>query len=121
MKSLFEEVGGIYRWEGDYLIPNLDMPETVPVGIWGQRRRRYLREHHNGIYTGMLLAGTLNAHLAQVDAQAQEMLSQISACLAISEGATEELKAQNQIEWVRRMINIRSRVKEIVNKEMIYI
>ena len=119
--SLFEEVGGIYRWEGDYLIPNLDLPETVPVGIWGQRRRRYLREHRNGIYTGMLLAGTLNALLVQVDTLAQEMLSQFSARLAISEGVTEELKAQNQMEWVRRMNNIRSRVEEIVNKELNYI
>lgn len=121
MKSLFEEMGGTYRWEGDYLIPNLDLPETVPVGIWGQRRRRYLREHRNGIYTGMLLAGTLNTHLKQIDAQAQELLSRVSRELATAEGVTEKLKETNQVEWVRHMNNIRSRAEEIVNKELIYV
>ena len=72
MKSFFEETGGTYRREEDYQLPNLVASEPIPIGIWGQRHRRYLREHHNGIYTGMLLVGTLNAHLAQNNTQAQE-------------------------------------------------
>ena len=121
MKSFFEETGGTYRREGDYLLPNLVAPESIPIGIWGQRRRRYLREHRNGIYTGMLLAGTLDTHLAQIDAQAQEMLSQITSRLAEAEGVTEELKVRDQMEWVQRMNSIRSRAEEIVNKELIFV
>ena len=121
MKSLFEEMGGTYRSEGDYLIPNLDVPESIQIGIWGQRRRRYLREHRNGLYTGMLLAGTLDAHLALIDTQAQEMLSQITVRLAEVEGVTEELKAQDQMEWVQRMNGIHIRAEETVNMELIYV
>ena len=120
MQSFFKESSGTYHQEGDYLLPDLVAPESVPIGIWGQRRSRYLREHRNGIYTGMLLAGTLNTHLAEIDTQAQEMLSRISDRLAASEGITEELKAQDQLEWVRRMNSIRSRAEEIVYKELIY-
>ena len=121
MKSLFEEMGGTYRQEGDYLLPDLVAPESIFIGIWGQRRRRYLKEHRNGIYTGMLLSGTLNAHLVQIDAQAQDMLSRLPTDLAAAEGVTEELKANDQTEWVRRMNNIRSRAEEIVYKELIYV
>ena len=121
MKSSFEEMGGTYHQEGDYLLPNLVAPESIPIGIWGQRRRRYLREYRNGIYTGMLLAGTLNAHLEQSDVQAQEMLSHIMSRLVAAEGVTEELKENNQMEWVQRMNSIRSRAEEIVNKELIYV
>ena len=110
-----------YTLVGDYHLPNLLPPKKAKIGIWGQRRRRYLREHHNGIYTGMLLVGTLNAHLAQINTQAQEMLSGISDRLAAVEGVTEELKARNQMEWVQRMNNIRSRAEEIVNKKLIYV
>ena len=121
MKSLFEEMGGTYRKEGEYLLPNLEVPETVPIGIWGQRRRRYLKEDRNGIYTGMLLSGTLDDHLVQIDTQAQEMLSRVSTDLAVAEGVTEELKVNDQMEWVRRMNNIRNRAEEIVCKELIYV
>ena len=121
MKSLFEEMGGTYRKAGDNLISNLEMPESVPVGVWGQRRRRYIKEHRNGIYTGMLLSGTLYDHLAQIDVQAQEMMSRISARLAEAEGVTEELKTQNQMEWVQCMNSIRNRAEEIVYKELIYV
>ena len=72
-KSLFEEMGGTYRQEGDYLLPNLTVPQSAPVGIWGQRRRNYLRKHKEPIYTGLLLAGKLDGHLAKVDRQAEEM------------------------------------------------
>ena len=109
-----------YTRIGDYDLPNLLPPPEPQIGIWGQRRRRYLREHRSGLYTGMLLAGTLGTHLAQIDEQAQEMLTRISARLAAAEGVTEELKAQDQMEWVRRMNSIRSRAAEIVNKELIF-
>ena len=110
-----------YTLVGDYYLPNLLPPQEPKVGIWGQRRRRYLREHRSGLYTGMLLAGTLGTHLAQIDEQAQEMLARISARLATSEEVTEELKVQDQIEWVRRMNSIRSRAAQIVNKELIFV
>lgn len=109
-----------YTLVGDYYLPNLLPPQEPEVGIWGQRRRRYLREHCSGIYTGMLLAGTLGTHLSQIDVQAQEMLSLLTAHLAAAEGVTEELKAVDQTEWVRRMNSIRSRAVEIVNKELIF-
>ena len=73
MKSLFEELGGTYHREGDYLIPDLIAPEAPRIGIWGMRRRDYLRKHHDGIYTGMLLTGKLNAHLEEIDRSASEM------------------------------------------------
>ena len=109
-----------YTLVGDYYLPNLLPPVVPEVGIWGQRRRTYLREHRRGIYTGMLLAGTLDAHLTEIDAQAQELLSLLSTRLAASEGVTEGLKAVDQMEWVRRMNSIRSRATEIVNKELIF-
>ena len=109
-----------YTLIGDYYLPNLLPPSASEIGIWGQRRRRYLQKHCIGIYTGMLLAGTLDAHLTEIDAQAQEMLSHLTARLAAAEGVTEELKANDQMEWVRRMNSIRSRAAEIVNKELIF-
>lgn len=109
-----------YTLVGDYFLPNLLPPSESEIGIWGQRRRRYLREYRSGIYMGMLLAGTLDAHLTEIDAQAQEMLSLLIARLAAAEGVTEDLKANDQLEWVRRMTSIRSRAAEIVNKELIF-
>ena len=109
-----------YTLVGDYYLPNLLPPQWPEVGIWGQRRRRYLQEHCTGIYTGMLLAGTLDAHLTEIDVQAQEMLSLMATCLAAAEGVTEVLKENDQMEWVRRMNSIRSRAVEIVNKELIF-
>ena len=110
-----------YTLVGDYYLPNLLPPSESEIGIWGQRRRRYLREHRSGIYTGMLLAGTLDTHLTEIDAQAQEMLSLLIARLAAAEGVTESLKASDQLEWIRRMNSIRSRAAEIVNKELIFV
>ena len=109
-----------YTLVGDYYLPNLLPPKKAKIGIWGQRRRRYLREHCIGIYTGMLRAGTLDVHLAEIDAHAQDMLSHLTARLAAAEGVTEELKENDQMEWVRRMNGIRSRAVEIVNKELIF-
>ena len=119
-KSIFEKMGETYRQEGDYLRPNLTTLDSVPVGIWGRRRRRYLREHRQSLYTALLLNGTLDAHLADIDRQAEEMFSQLVKQLADTEGVTEQLKAEYQMEWVGRMNNIRNRAAETVNAELIF-
>ena len=108
-----------YHQEGDYLLPDLLPPESPCIGIWGLRRRNYLRKHHDGIYTGMLLSGKLNAHLEEVDRAANEMFDLLIQQYAVREGVTEELKARNQMEWVQRMNSIRERVEEIINTELI--
>lgn len=119
MKSLFEEMGGTYHQEGDYLLPNLVPPERVPVGIWGQRRRHYLKTQRRPIYTALLLSGKLNSHLSEIDSQAETMFYQLVEQLAKQEGITEQLKAGNQMERVQRMNNIRNRVEKIICNELI--
>lgn len=119
-KSLFERMGGTYRHEGDYLLPNLTVPERAPVGIWGQRRKRYLREHRGPLYIALLLGGKLDAHVMEVDQQAQEMFSRLIEQMAKQEGITELFKEENQMEWVRRTNNIRNRAEEIILNEYIY-
>ena len=119
-KSFFEQIGGTYRQEGDYLLPNLDVPKNVPVDIWGQRRKRYLREHRKALYTAMLLSDKLNNHLTEIDQQAGKMFSQLVEQMAKQEGITEQLKVDSQMEWVGRMNNIRSAVEEIVTTEIIF-
>ena len=109
-----------YHREGDYLIPNLLPPEAPDIGIWGMRRRDYLRKYHNGIYTGMLLSGKLNAHLEEIDRSAEQMFFQLVERLSRQAGITEELKAENQLEWVRKMNNIRQRAEETVFNDLIY-
>ncbi len=109
-----------YHREGDYLIPNLVPPESPRIGVWGMRRRDYLRKNHDGIYTGMLLSGKLNAHLEEIDRSANEMFDLLVKQYAAREGVTEGLKAQNQMEWVRRMNDIRKRAEEIIRSELIY-
>lgn len=121
MKSTFEQIGGTYRKKGDYYIPNLIVSESPVLGIWGQRRRRYLKEHRNPIYIGMLLAGTLNDHLTETDRSAEAMFSQLVIQLAEEEQVNEALKASDQMGWISRMNNIRNRAKEIVNKELIFV
>ena len=106
--------------EGDYLLPNLIPPESPNIGVWGLRRRNYLRENHDGIYTGMLLSGKLKAHLEEIDRSANEMFDLLMKQYAAREGVTEQLKAENQMEWVRRMNGIRNRVEEIIAKDLIY-
>jgi len=109
-----------YRQHGDYLLPELKAPDSPHIGVWGERRRRYLREHQRGLYSGMLLNGKLNAHLEEIDRQAEAVLFQLVKQLSTAEGISEELKAKDQLLWVQRMNNIRERAAEIVNAELIY-
>ena len=109
-----------YHREGDYLIPDLIPPEAPNIGVWGQRRKRYLRQYHDGIYTGMLLSGKLNAHLEEIDRSANEMFDLLMNQYAARMGVTEQLKAENQMEWVRRMNNIREQVEETIAAELIF-
>ena len=122
-KSLFEQMGGTYTQVGDYMLPNLTIPEEEqkPIGIWGQRHARYLKQHHKILYYNLLTSGKLNAHLAEIDRQAEEMFLRLVKQMAEREGVTEQLKAENQTEWVRRMNSIRSGVAEIVYTDLIYI
>jgi hypothetical protein len=119
-KSLFEQNGITYHWEGDYLIPDLVPPKSVPVGVWDQRRRKYLREQKKPLYTAMLLGGKLDAHLADIDQQAEELFSRLVQQMAEREGITERLKVENQMEWVGKMNSIQACAMEIVNSEIIY-
>ena len=122
MKSLFEQMGGTYREENGYLIPNLTLPEEeqVEIGIWGQRRLEYIKHHRKGFYTSLAIGCELNRYLADLDKQAEDIFSRLVTQMAEREGVTEQLKADNQMEWVARMNNIRSRATEIVNYDIIY-
>lgn len=122
MKSYFEEHGGTYTQIGEYLLPNLviDPQPEGEIGIWGWRRKRYLKEHRKGTYNAMLLQGTLTQHLIDTNAAAMDMLESLVKQMAKGEGVTERLKKQDQMEWVRRMNNIRNRAEEIVRNELIY-
>ena len=120
MQTTFERLGGTYRQEGDYLLPDVEAPDSPKVGIWGKRRHKYLREHKKVLYTGMLLTGTLNAHLEEIDRSAGEMFDLLVVQLKIRDGITEKLKAKNQMEWVRRMNAIRKEAENMVLVELIY-
>ena len=109
-----------YHREGDFLLPDLVPPEAPNIGVWGQRRKRYLQQYHDGIYTGMLLSGKLNSHLEEIDRSVNEMFDLLVRQYAAHEGVTEQLKAENQMEWVRRMNNIRAQVEETITAELIY-
>jgi hypothetical protein len=121
MKSLFEELGGTYHKKGDYFLPDLFLPETAPVGIWGQRRKHYLKTQRGSLYNALLLSGKLDDHLVEVDTQAEAMFFQSVEQLAEQEGITEQLKTENQMEWVGRMNNVRSRAEEVICNELIYV
>ena len=108
-----------YHWEGDYLLPDLVPPESPQIVIWGRRRRDYLRKHRNGIYTGMLLTGKLNAHLEETDRAANETFDLLVEQYAAREGVTELLKLEKQMEWVQRMNSIRDQVIEAVMSDLI--
>lgn len=121
-KTIFEEMGGTYTQVGDYLLPDLKLPEEEqqPIGVWGQRHRRYLKEHRRATYVALLTSGKLNGYLADIDRQAEELFSRLVKQMTEAEGVTETLKADDPMEWVGAMNNIRSRAIEIVNTELIY-
>ena len=122
-KTIFEEMGGTYVRQGDYFIPCLTLPaekENMPIGVWGQRHKRYLREHKRATYTTLLTSGKLNSYLADIDEQAEEMFSRLVKEYADRQGVTERLKAENQLLWVGKMNNIRACVRGVVEREIIY-
>ncbi|MBS5696224.1 MAG: TnpV protein [Lachnospiraceae bacterium] len=121
-KTIFEEMGGTYIRHGDYFIPCLTLPEEEQrfIGVWGQRHLRYLKEHKRFMYLNLLTSGRLNEYLAGVDEQAENMFSRLVKEYADRQGVTEQLKAENQLEWVRRMNNIQACVREVVEREIIY-
>ena len=110
-----------YTKQGDYLLPDLKLPEQpkVDIGIWGKRHLRYIKNHHPIRYTNLLTSCRLTAYLADIDEEANKMFDRLVTQLAKQEGVTEQLKADNQILWVARMNNIRNRAEEIVNSEII--
>lgn len=109
-----------YRKVSDYYLPKLTPPESPKVGKYGMLRRTYLRNHHRGLYTGMMLSGTLNAHLEEVDQQASDMLEQMVKQMAKEQDITEHLKSSDQMEWVRRMNAIRAAAEEVILKGFVY-
>ena len=120
--SLFEEMGGRYERQGDYLIPCLTVPaeEEQPIGIWGQQHLDYLKQYRKVTYTNLLTSGRLNTYLADIDRQAQERMERLTEQMKRVQGITEQLKAENALEWTQRMNNIRACAKEIVEKEIIF-
>ena len=120
MKSTFEELGGIYKQVGDYLLPDVDVPENPEIGFWGIQRRKYLLEHQPALYTALFLSGKLADHLQEIDQSATQMYYQLLDQLKTRNGVTEQLKAADQMKWVRRMNAVRHEAAEIVAKELIY-
>lgn len=122
-KHIYDEINGIrYALQGDYYLPDLVLTneEQQPVGLWGRRHLRYIKQHRKGLYTNLLTSGKLNSYLAEKDRQAEEMFSRLVKKMAERESVTEQLKSDNQMKWVARMNNIRSRATEIVNNDVIY-
>ena len=122
-KRIYDEKNGLwYELQGDYYLPCLSLPEEEqkPVGIWGQRHLRYLKQYRKVLYTNLLTSCKLNSYLADIDKQAEEMFSRLVKQLAEKENVTEKLKAENQMLWLQGMNNIRSRAREVVNTEIIY-
>lgn len=124
MKQHFtdEKTGIRYTLQGDYYLPDLALPaeEQQPIGIWGQRHLRHLKQNRRVLYANLLTSGKLNSYLADIDKQAEEMFSRLVKQMAEREGLTEQLKADNQMAWVARMNSIRSRATEVVNTDLIY-
>ncbi len=122
MKSIFEQLGGIYHEENGYLIPDLRLPyeEEQPIGIWGQRHMDYLKQYQKVTYTNLLTSGRLNSYLAGIDRQAQERFERLIEGMKQAQGVTEQLKAENALEWVGRLNNIRTCAMKIVNEEIIF-
>ena len=120
-KSIFEQLDGTYERQGDYLLPCLTLPaeKEISIDVWGQRHLRYLKEYRRGTYINLLTSGRLNAYLADVDRQAEELFFRLVE-LKQAQGITEQLKAENQLLWVQRLNNIQACAREIVNEEIIY-
>ena len=121
-KSLFEELGGKYERQGDYLIPCLTVPaeEEQPIGIWGQRHLDYLKQWQKVTYINLVTSGRLNTYLVDIDRQAQERFERLIEGMKQAQGITERLKEENALEWVQHLNNIRACAREIVNEEIIY-
>lgn len=119
-KSLFEQMGGTYTQVGDYLLPDVELPEEKTVGVWGTRHYHHLRKANRVLFSQLTTSSKMNGYLADIDKQAEEMFSQLVKQFAEKDGITETLKASDQMEWVRRMNAIRAQATEIVNNEMIY-
>ena len=122
--TIYNESNGLwYELQGDYYIPCLTVPaeEENPIGIWGQRHLRYIKQARKALYTELLTSGRLNTYLADINEQATEQMLLLTEQMAEREGVTEQLKAQDQMQWVQRMNNIRDRATEIVNHDLIYI
>ena len=122
-KYIYDDKNGLwYELQGDYYIPCLILPaeKEQPIGLWGQRHLRYLKEYHRNIYTTLLTSGRLNTYLADIDKQAQERMERLTEQMKQAHGTTEQLKVENALEWTQRMNNIRACAKEIVEKEIIF-
>lgn len=122
-KRIYNEKNGIrYTLQGNYYLPDLKLPdeENKPIGLWGQRHARHLKQNHKVLYMNLLTSGKLSSYLADIDKQAEDMFFRLVKQMAKREGVTEQLKADNQMKWVARINNIRSRATEIVNNEIIY-
>lgn len=123
-ETLFEQFGGTYIKQGDYLLPNLTLPaeeEIGNIGVWAMRHKRYLKQHHKVLYYNLLTSGKMNSYLANIEQQAQQLFLRLVKELAEKEGVTEQLKATDMLLWVQKMNNIRNRGTEVVNNEIIYI
>ncbi len=121
-KTIFEQMGGTYTMHGDYCLPNFTLPteEERLIGVWGQRRLRYLKQHHKILYYNLLTSSKLCSHLADIEEEAQSLFLRLVKQYAEREGVTEQLKAENPMEWVREINNIRNEATEIVNHNIIY-
>ena len=122
-KTIFEQMGGTYTRQGDYYLPNLLLPteENKPIGIWGQRHLRYLKQHRKVLYTNLLTSGKLNSYLADIDEQAEDMFLRLVEQMAEREGITEQLKAKKPMKWVGKMNALREAAVDIVNTEAIFV
>ena len=122
-KTIFEEMGGTYVRQGDYDLPCLSLPtekEDKSIGVWGQRHLRYIRQYKRIFYTNLLTSGKLNSYLADIDEQAKDLFFRLVKQMAECEGVTEQLKAENALEWVQRMNHIRACAREIVEQEVVF-
>ncbi len=121
-KTIFEQMDGTYTMQGDYCLPDLILPaeDERPIGVWAQRRLRYLKQHHKILYCNLLTSGKLRSHLADIEEEAQSLFLRLVKEYAELEGMTEQLKAENPTEWVQKMNNIRSRAAETVYADLIF-